>query len=70
MARGSFRKTAAPLVVLAFLAVYNFPAITRGAERMPRLSQYRHPELGCALHAFGSRVHCAHQNRGWLRDGC
>jgi hypothetical protein len=28
MARDSFLKTAAPLVVLTFLAVYNFPAVT------------------------------------------
>lgn len=28
MSRDSFLKTAAPLVVLTFLAVYNFPAIT------------------------------------------
>jgi hypothetical protein len=28
MANDSFLKTAAPLVVLTFLAVYNFPAIT------------------------------------------
>jgi len=59
MARDSFLKTAAPLVILTFLVVYSFPAITRG-----------HPELGCALYAFGSRVHLAFQNPGWLRDGC
>lgn len=29
MARDSFLKTAAPLVVLTFLAVYNFPAVTK-----------------------------------------
>jgi hypothetical protein len=34
MANDSFLKTAAPLVVLTFLAVYNFPVITRGAERV------------------------------------
>jgi hypothetical protein len=28
MACDSFLKTAAPLVVLTFLAVYNFPAVT------------------------------------------
>lgn len=28
MARDSFLKTAAPLVVLTFLSVYNFPAVT------------------------------------------
>jgi hypothetical protein len=28
MARDSFLKTAAPLVVLTFLGVYNFPAVT------------------------------------------
>jgi hypothetical protein len=33
MANDSFLKTAAPLVALTFLAVYNFPAITRGAGR-------------------------------------
>jgi hypothetical protein len=34
MARDSFLKTAAPLVVLPFFAVDYFPAITRGAERV------------------------------------
>jgi hypothetical protein len=29
MARDSFLKTAAPLVVLTFLGVYNFPAVTK-----------------------------------------
>ncbi len=29
MARDSFLKTAAPLVVLTFLGVYNFPPVTR-----------------------------------------
>ena len=29
MARDSFLKTAAPLVVLTFLGVYNFPAVTQ-----------------------------------------
>jgi hypothetical protein len=34
MANDSFLKTAAPLVVLTFLVVYKFPAITRGVVRM------------------------------------
>ena len=44
MARDTFLKTAATLVVLTFLVVHNFPAITWGG--CAGFPQHRHPELG------------------------
>ena len=47
MARDSFLKTAAPLVVLTFLGVYNFPAVTQ---------EFRGHNTNCHPTAAGSRL--------------